>query len=202
MLIVILGATGNVGAAVVAAETAAGHTVRAVSRSGGSSRAGVEHVVGDLGDAASYAGALDGADALFTLAGYAGLGGTLDALAPSGAAVALLSSSAAPSGDRDNAVARYHLESEDLVAASGLPGHDRAPQRVPSQQCTAPAEPSSRPGDVVREPFGDVPLSVIDPADIGAVVPMHGLEGFRPPGTYRVTGPESLTAGAAARRAR
>jgi len=98
MLIVVLGATGNVGAEVVAAATAAGHTVRAVSRSGGPSRAGVEHVVGDLGDATSYAAALDGADALFTLAGYAGLAGTLDALAPSGAAVALLSSSAAPNG--------------------------------------------------------------------------------------------------------
>ena len=68
----------------VGAAAAAGHTVRAVSRWGGPSRAGVEHVVGDLGDAASYAEALDGADALFTLAGYAGLGGTLDALAPTG----------------------------------------------------------------------------------------------------------------------
>src|SRR5436853_606318 len=85
------------------------------ARSGGPDRAGVEHVVGDLGDASSYAPALEGADALFTLAGYAGLAGTLEALVPSGAAVALLSSSAAPSGDRDNAVARYHLESEDLV---------------------------------------------------------------------------------------
>jgi uncharacterized protein YbjT (DUF2867 family) len=189
MLIVVLGATGNVGAEVVAAATAAGHTVRAVSRSGGPPRAGVEHVAGDLGDATSYAAALEGADALFTLAGYAGLAGTLDALAPSGAAVALLSSSSAPSGDRDNAVARYHLESEDLVAASGLPATVVRPNAFASNALRWRTQLAA--GDVVREPFGDVALSVIHPADIAAVV-LHGLEGD--PGTYRVTGPESLTA--------
>jgi len=188
MLIVVLGATGNVGAEVVAAAVAAGHTVRAVSRSGGAARDGVEAVAGDMGDVATFAAALEGADALFTLAGYAGLAGTLDALPP-GASVALLSSSAAPSGDRDNAVARYHLESEDLVAASGRPATVVRPNAFASNALRWQTQLAA--GDVVREPFGDVALSVIDPADIAAVV-LHGLAGA--PGTYRVTGPEALTA--------
>lgn len=190
MLFVVLGATGNVGREVVAAAVAAGHTVRAISRSGGESRDGVEAVAGDMADVTTYAAALEGADAVFTLAGYAGLAATLDRLrAGGGTAVALLSSSAAPSGSRTNPVARYNLESEDLVAASGLAATVVRPNAFASNALRW--LPQLADGDAVREPFGDVALSVIDPADIAAVV-LHGLAGH--PGTYRVSGPESLTA--------
>lgn len=191
MLILVLGATGNVGREVVDAAVAAGHTVRAVSRSGGSPGAGVEHVVGDMGDAASYAAALDGADALFTLAGYAGLADTLDAARTGSIGrVALLSSSAAPSGSRTNAVARYNIESEELVAASGLAATVVRPNAFASNATRW--LPQLAEADVVREPFGDVALSVIHPADIAAVV-LHGLSAAENAGVYRVSGPEPLT---------
>ncbi len=191
MLIVVLGSTGNVGREIVAAAVAAGHSVRAVSRSGGEASDGVEHVVGDMDDAATVAPALVGADALFTLAGYAGLADTLDAArGGSVGRVALLSSSAAPSGSRTNAVARYNLESEDLVAASGLAVTVVRPNAFASNALRW--LPQLADGDVVREPFGDVALSVIDPADIAAVV-LHGLSADEHAGTYRVSGPEALT---------
>jgi uncharacterized protein YbjT (DUF2867 family) len=192
MLIVVLGATGNVGSEVVTGAVAAGHSVRAVSRSGGTSSADVEHVAGDLNDAATIAPALDGADALFTLAGYAGLPATLAAARAAGVGrVALLSSSAAPSGSRTNAVARYNLESEDLVAASGLAATIVRPNAFASNALRW--LPQLADGDIVREPFGDVALSVIDPADIAAVV-LHGLAADVNAGVYRVSGPEALTA--------
>src|SRR5206468_3584805 len=121
MRIVVLGATGNVGRAVVAVALAEGHEVRAVSRTGRGLPEGAEVHIGDLNDASSLARAVDGVEAVFTLAGYNGLAATLADAARGGAKrVVLLSSSSAPSGNRDNAVARYHIESEDLVRASGL----------------------------------------------------------------------------------
>src|SRR4051794_4072577 len=121
MRILVLGATGNVGAAIVEAALGARHEVRAVSRSGKGLPGGAEAYAGNLNDASTLTGALDGVDAMFTLAGYAGLTETLAEAARRGVGrVVLLSSSSAPSGNRDNAVARYHLESEDTVRASGL----------------------------------------------------------------------------------
>jgi uncharacterized protein YbjT (DUF2867 family) len=55
-------------------------------------------------------------------------------------------------------------------------------------------QPQILAGDVIREPFGDIALSVVDPADIAAVallalttIDHHGQ-------SYRLSGPEALTA--------
>lgn len=193
MIIVVLGATGNIGREVVLAAASDGHGVRAVSRSGRLPDGvpdGVEAVAGDMDDAATYAAALDGADAVFTLAGYAGLDDTLARLrAGGGDRVALLSSSAAPSGNRDNPIAAYNLDSEERVAASGLAATVVRPNAFASNALRWREQLAA--GDVVREPFGDVALSVIHPTDIAAVA-LHGLAGH--PATYRVSGPEALTA--------
>jgi uncharacterized protein YbjT (DUF2867 family) len=47
-------------------------------------------------------------------------------------------------------------------------------------------------GDVVSEPFGDVPVAVIDPADIGAVAAVAMVSEAQENATYRLTGPEAL----------
>src|ERR1051326_4489975 len=120
MRILVLGATGNVGGAIVTAALADGHAVRAVSRGGKGLPKGADIYIGDLNEASTLAQAVDGVDAVFTLAGYNGLAETLANAARSRReGVVLLSSSSAPSGNRDNAVAKYHIESEDLVRASG-----------------------------------------------------------------------------------
>ena len=193
MRILVLGATGNVGRAVVAAGLAGGHEVRAVSRSGRGLPEGADAYVGDLDDAASLTGALDGVDAMFTLAGYGGLGGMLADAARGGVRhVVLLSSSSASSGNRVNAVAKYHLESEDAVRASGLGWTVLRPNAFMSNALRWRDRVLA--DEVIREPYGDIALSVIDPADIAAVAVLAltttGHEGR----SYRLRGPAALTA--------
>jgi uncharacterized protein YbjT (DUF2867 family) len=193
MRIVVLGATGNVGRAVVAAALAEGHAVRAVSRAGKGLPEGAEVHLGDLNDASTLARAVDGVAAVFTLAGYDGLAGTLAHAARGGASrVVLLSSSSVPSGNRGNAVARYHIESEDLVRASGLGWTMLQPNAFMSNALRWREQLLA--GSVIREPFGDVPLSVVDPADIAAVGLLALTTDEHNGRSYRLSGPEALTA--------
>ena len=193
MRILVLGATGNVGSAVVRAGLAGGATVRAVSRSGRRLPEQVEAYLGDLDDASTLAKALDGVDAVFTLAGYDGLAETLAEAKRRGTArVVLLSSSSAPSGDRANAVARYHLESQDAVQASGLGWTILQPNAFMSNALRW--RPQIVAGEPIREPFGDVALSVVDPADIAAVALLGLTTADHDGQTYRLSGPRALTA--------
>src|SRR5262249_39403254 len=108
-MILVAGAAGNAGGAVVRALLAAGVPVRALTRPPGASlRAGAEAAVGDLDEPASLRTPLAGARGLFLLAGYRNVEATLALAREAGVErVVLLSSSAAPSGDLDNAIARY-----------------------------------------------------------------------------------------------
>src|SRR5689334_7881557 len=104
-MILVTGATGNAGGAVVKA--LAGEDVRAVSRSGGV----------DLNDPATVP--FEGVTAAFFMSGYAPE--LFTAARERGVERAvLLSGSSAESGDRANAVSRYMLDSEDALKASGL----------------------------------------------------------------------------------
>lgn len=85
MRILVLGATGNVGRSIVEAALAGGHRVRAVSRGAKGLPEGADVYVGDLNDASTLAQAVDGAEAVFTLAGYDGLAETLANAARGGA---------------------------------------------------------------------------------------------------------------------
>ena len=49
-----------------------------------------------------------------------------------------------------------------------------------------------RAGDTVREPFADVRVAVIDPADIAAVAAAALTTGEHPDRTYTLSGPEPL----------
>ena len=193
MRILVLGATGNVGREVSALAAGSDHEVRAVARTRpDQSPAGVHFVPGDLNDASSYAAALEGVDALFTLPGYGGLADTLTAARAAGVRrVVLLSSSAAPTGRTDNAVARYMIESERTVRDGGIAWTMLRPNAFMSNALRW--LPQLADGDVVREAFGDVPLSVIHPGDIAAVA-VDALTDDRHAGrAYRLSGPETLS---------
>ncbi|GAA1649848.1 NAD(P)H-binding protein [Actinoplanes couchii] len=193
MRILVLGATGNVGRALVEAALAGGHAVRAVSRSGQGLPVGADVRLGDLDDSSTLTSALDGVDAVFTLAGHAGMARTLaDAKDRGVERVVLLSSSSAPSGNRNNAVARYHIESEDTVRASGLGWTMLQPNAFMSNALRW--RPQIIAGDMIREPFGDVALSVVDPADIAAVALLSLITRDHQGRSYRLSGPEALTA--------
>ena len=185
----VLGATGNVGGEVVRLAAGRGHEVVAVARHRPARPVGaVRYVEGDLADASSYLPALAGVDAIFTLPGYAGLADTLDAGVPR---VVLLSSSAAPTGRTSNAVAAYIIESERLTQRSGAAWTMLRPNAFASNALRW--KPQLDAGDVIRDGFADVPLSVIHPGDIAAVA-VEVLDDDRHAGqAYRLSGPESLT---------
>jgi uncharacterized protein YbjT (DUF2867 family) len=189
----VTGATGNVGAEVVSALAAADQEVRALVRS---ERApglppGVEAVAGDLNRPESLAEALAGVRGVFLLPGYEDMQGLLAEVRRAGAErVVLLSGSSAASGDTRNAVSAYMIRSEDAVRESGVPSTILRPFGFMSNalrwrdQLTA--------GDVVREPFANVAVAMIDPYDLAAVAAAALLSDGHEGRSYVLSGPQAL----------
>ena len=193
MAFFVAGSTGNVGSELVRQLAAAGQPVRALTRRPESADLppGATAVGGDLDQPASLAPALDGARGAFLLSGYADMAGLLAAVREAGVEhVVLLSASAADTGDLDNAVARYHLESEGAVRDSGVPFTILRPRTFMSNTLRWREQLAA--GDVVREPFADVAVATVDPADIAAVAVQAFLAEGHAGQTYRVTGPRAM----------
>src|SRR3954454_17141117 len=193
-MILVTGATGNVGAELVHALAAAGEPVRALVRDDARRAAlpaGVEAAVGDLNRPDTVAPALEGVRGVHLLAGYAGLPDALERMRRAGVErVTLQSSSAAPSGDTTNAVARYHIESEAAIRDSGLEWTFLQPNTFMSN--TLQWADAVRRGETVTAPFADVPVATIDPRDIAAVAAAALTEDGHAGRSYRLSGPESL----------
>jgi uncharacterized protein YbjT (DUF2867 family) len=193
-VILVTGATGNAGRAVIRALVDSGERVRAVVRdpNRASLPEGVEPAVGDLNAPGTLVPHLEGVTAAFLLSGYGGLEQTLANMRRAGVErVVLLSSSAAPTGDETNAVARYHIRSERAVRESGLGWTFLQPNSFMTNtyQWTAQLQQ----GDVVRAPFADVRVATIDPDDIGAVAALALRTGGSDGRAYRLSGPEALS---------
>jgi uncharacterized protein YbjT (DUF2867 family) len=193
-VILVTGATGNAGGAVVRALIDAGERVRAVVRDPNQAAlpAGVEPATGNLNEPATLVPHLEGVTAAFLLSGYEGLEQTLANMRRAGVErVVLLSSSSAPAGDETNAVARYHIESERMVRQSGLAWTFLQPNSFMTNTYQWTAQ--LRQGDVIRAPFADVRVATIDPADIGAVAAVALTSDAGDGRAYRLSGPEALT---------
>lgn len=194
-MILVTGATGNVGGELVGALAARGEAVRAVARRPDAAAlpAPVEVAAADLGAPASLGAALEGVRRVFLLGNLA----TPDLLAvlrDSGVAhVVLLTSRCVVAGKPDNAITRMWLDAEGAVRASGLAWTILRPSGFHSNALRW--LPQLRDGDVVRAPWPDVPIASIDPADIAAVAAIalteSGHEGTAP----ALSGPQSLTPG-------
>jgi uncharacterized protein YbjT (DUF2867 family) len=192
-VILVTGASGNVGTEVTRAVLAAGHPVRALSRQSSAEGipAGAEIVSGDLNDRSSLRPAFAGVDAVFLLAGYPDVAGLLADMRAAGVGrVVLLSTGAVAGGDLDNDVVRFNVVSEAAVRDSGLDWTVLRPSGFMSN--TLQWIPQLRSGDVVREPFADVPIATIDPFDIAAVAALALTCDGHNQRSYRLTGPESL----------
>jgi uncharacterized protein YbjT (DUF2867 family) len=194
-MILVTGATGNIGGAVVRALLRAGVPVRALVREDAAGLpAGTEAVVGDLNRPESLRPALRGASAVFLLSGYDGLERTLELARRDGVEhVVLLSSSSAEAGDVTNAVARYHILSERAVAASGLSWTFLRPQAFMSNALRW--RPQLSAGDVVRLPFASLPVATIHPDDLGEVAAAALLSDAHAGLAYRLSGPAALLPG-------
>ncbi|WP_031168671.1 SDR family oxidoreductase [Streptomyces durhamensis] len=190
-MIVVTGATGNVGRALVRRLTEAGETVTAVARHVGTDDVptGVRAVAADLGDPQSLAPALEGAKALFLLVAGEDPAGLLRRVAAAGVAkVVLLSSQGA--GTRPQAYA-HAARFEAAVAGSGLPFTVLRSGGLASN-ALAWAEPVRR-HRTVAGPFADVALPFVDPADVAAVAAAVLREDGHDGATFTLTGPEPTT---------
>ncbi|NGO12650.1 NAD(P)H-binding protein [Streptomyces sp. HC44] len=196
-MILVTGATGNVGAGVVRAVAAAGEPVRALSRAGAADGLpqGAEAVAGDLNHPETVRDALDGVRALFLMPGFEGQRTILaDARAAGVERVVMLSGKSAElEGDHaDNAVTSYMRAAEDAVRASGLAWTFLRPVSFMANALSLADQ--IRKGDEVRVPFPGVRTADIDPYDIAQVAarallsPSSEHEGR----AYILTGPQSL----------
>ncbi|MEU1492698.1 NAD(P)H-binding protein [Streptomyces sp. NPDC005776] len=196
-MIVVTGATGNIGRPLTQALAEAGRQVTAVSRHTAAVPAGVRHVVADLTEPAGLKPALAGAEALFLL-----LSGDLHA---AGASPADIIGEAVDSGVRrvvllstlgvatrpfgSTRIAMRELE--DTLRESGLEWTILRPGGFASNALWW-AE-SVRAQQVVAAPFGDVGVPIIDPADIAEVAAACLLDDRHIGGVYELTGPEVIT---------
>jgi uncharacterized protein YbjT (DUF2867 family) len=192
-VILVTGATGNAGRGVLNGLLEIGADASGLVKPGSESKLpdGVEAATGDLNDPESLREHLEGVSAVFLLSGYEGIDRSLALMGEAGVQrVVLLSSSAAPTGDLDNAVARYHILSERAVSESGLPWTFLRPNSFMSNAFRW--LPQLEDGNVIHGPFGDVAISTIDPDDLGAVAARALTTDEHEGQTYRLSGPEAL----------
>ncbi|MEU7093273.1 NAD(P)H-binding protein [Kitasatospora aureofaciens] len=196
-MIVVTGATGNIGRPLTRALAEAGREVVAVSRHRAAVPDGVRHVVADLARPGELTAVLPGAEALFLL-----LSGDLHAQAARpadliGEAVAagvrrvvLLSTQGVVT--RPFGATRIAMRGlEDVLRDSGLEWAILRPGGFASNALWW-AE-SVRAQRLVAAPFGDVGVPVIDPADIAEVAAACLLDDRYAGAAYELTGPEVVT---------
>jgi uncharacterized protein YbjT (DUF2867 family) len=190
-VILVSGATGNVGRELARALVDRHVPVRALARGEGAPIEGADRVIGDLDQPESLRPALDGVTGLFLLPGYRDMPGVLAAARDAGVSrVVQLSGSSAGSSDTSNAITAYMARTEEAVRAAGLPWTVLRPFGFMTNALEWAAQ--LRAGDVVRAPFADVRVAVIDPADIAAVAVAALLEDGHSGRVYQLSGPESL----------
>src|SRR5687768_14381132 len=121
-MILITGATGNVGGELVTRLRAAGRDVRALVREPTAALGEVTQVRGDLGDPSSLGPALAGVRRVFLLGGYPDMPAVLARIREAGVEhVVLLSSRSVIAGRDDNAIVAMWRASEAAVRESGVP---------------------------------------------------------------------------------
>ncbi|MFJ8434780.1 SDR family oxidoreductase [Kitasatospora sp. NPDC094019] len=196
-MIVVTGATGNIGRPLTRALADAGERVTAVSRRAAPVPDGVRHLAADLAEPDSLDPVLTEAKALFLL-----LSGDLHG---PGTAPADLVRRAVSAGVRRIV----------LLSTQGVVTRPFGPTRIATRALeevvreSAPEWAILRPGGfasnalwwaesvrtrrLVAAPFGDVATPILDPADIAEVAAACLLEDRHLGGAYELTGPEPIS---------
>lgn len=190
-MIVVTGATGNVGRTLVRTLAEDRVPVTAVARriSGTDVPPGVRAVAGDLAEPDGLRGAFEGAEALFLLVAGEAPYDILDVAKAAGIRrVVLLSSQGA--GTRPEAYA-HPRRFEAAVRESGL---DWTVLRSGGLDSNALAWAGSiRTERVAAAPFGEVGLPFVDPDDVAAVAAAALLDDAHTGSAYTLTGPAPTT---------
>jgi uncharacterized protein YbjT (DUF2867 family) len=195
-MILVTGASGHIGRELVTQLAAAGQPVRALTRSPGRDQLppGAEAAGGDLNDPAGLRPALDGAEAVFLLPGYADMPGVYAQARKAGLLrVVQLSGLSARNGDAGNAITAFMLDSERAARDSDLAWTILRPAMFMTNALQW--LPQLRAGDVVRAPWGGVRSAVTDPADIAAVAALALTGSGHEERLYELSGPDALTPG-------
>jgi uncharacterized protein YbjT (DUF2867 family) len=199
-MILVTGATGNVGFELVKKLAAGGHRVRAFVRSRSRAQSiafpGVEFAKGDFTNPATFPGALAGVDRLFLLI-------------PSSAEVepqqrnfvdmARLNkvkhivklSQLGAEAHSPARFRRYHGVVENHIRKSGVPYTFLRPNLF--MQGLLSFRPTISSQSALYAPVGNAKVSVVDARDIASVAARTLTESGHEGKTYDITGPESLT---------
>jgi uncharacterized protein YbjT (DUF2867 family) len=197
--VLVTGATGRVGRAVVAQLMAASVPVRALTRRPDAAGlpSAVEVVAGDLTVPESLDAALRGVDAVFLLwtAPPTTVSAVVDRLASCARRVVFLSSphrTPHPFFQQPNPMAALHADIERRIATTGLAATIIRPGMFASNARSWWAD-AIRERGVVRWPYAAAETAPIDERDIAAVAARALCEDGHAGGDYVLTGPDSLS---------
>ncbi|MGW1894581.1 NAD(P)H-binding protein [Streptomyces sp. NPDC002004] len=201
LVIVVTGATGNIGRHLVDQLLAEGASVRALTRS--PERAGLpsaaDVVRADPSDAATVEPALQGAESLYlnlAAGGAAGVGAVVDAAVKAGVRRIVLNSSLSVTGtpaDEEGFIPRMHAAAERVIRESGLEW-TFVRGGMYATNALQWAEAIKADG-VVRGPYPDAVAAPVHEADLAAVTVRALLDrsGAHLGTAPYVTGPEAMT---------
>jgi uncharacterized protein YbjT (DUF2867 family) len=196
-MILVTGATGTVGRALLDELATTGEPVRAMTRRPATADlpGSVEVVGGDLDDPASLEDALRDVDRVFAVStGPAGPVQDRDlavAAAKAGASRIVKLSTLSVDDDRiDDPITRWHRAGEDAVRDSGVAWTFLRPTGFMSNALHWAGTIASH--DTVYHPYGDGRVALIDPRDIAAVAATVLTRPGHDGRAYPLCGPEAL----------
>lgn len=199
-MILVTGATGNVGAELTVQLAAHGHPVRAMTRhpNAAAFAPGVEVTYGDADDPASLDTAFRGADRAFLMTAQApGLAAhpTQDLQLVNAAVRAgvnhVVKLSVYDGGAADDLLGAWHREAEAAVTGSGIDWTLLRPGRFMSNALRW--RPMIGHGETVHIPFAHRPAAPIDPADVAAVASAALTTDSHGGRAHQLSGPQVLT---------
>lgn len=192
-MILVTGATGSVGREVVRLLHKDGYRVRAISRDPEKADfpVEVEGVAGDLTKPESLLSAFDGVEKVFWMLPLAADFNFPRIARQSGVRHIVLLSAATVEVGVENGIARLHLNAEQAVRESGASWTILRPSGFMTDALRW--ADSIRSEGVVRVPFGDLSIPVIDSRDTAAVAAKALSTDGHERKVYTLTGPESLT---------
>jgi (4-alkanoyl-5-oxo-2,5-dihydrofuran-3-yl)methyl phosphate reductase len=197
-MILVTGATGNIGSEVLAQLVQAGHAVRVLARDPAKLEkyAGkIEVVKGDLSKPETLDAAFTGVDKAFLLFNAGDLptlaGNATDAAKKAGVKHIVMLSSASVVDEKPTQIGRWHIAGEAKVKASGIPWTMIQPGAFASN--TFQWADSIKKNGAVFLPMGEGKLTPIDPHDIADVAVKVLTEPGHEGKSYELSGPEALT---------
>src|SRR5687767_6185204 len=196
MSILVTGATGNVGSRLVRGLTAAGHKVRAFTRSGEKAKfdGNVEVVTGDFKDKDSLRRALQGMKRMYLLSAASDLelhdANAIDAAKEAGLEL-VVKHSVVGAPEKATHIPRWHRAGEERLEASGIPWVFLRPASFTSN--TLGWVGSIKSEGTVYGALGDAALPVVHPDDIADVAAAVLTRPGHANKAYDITGPEALT---------